>query len=202
VNQGEPVEDAGAVHASPPVAKRRRPLLLAWVLGLGLAFLGILVVALAGSLGKIPSVEPPDPKSWAARPNPPIAQQQEPSPVSNPNDHEITCDDISSVLLEIPRDPYPDLSPCGADIHELSQPPPSYPKPLLAMGVQGKVKMKAYLEGSGKVDSVFVLTSPHPLFSESAQQAVLCWTYSPPRSTLPSQVCCFKEVDIEYVIRD
>jgi TonB family protein len=58
---------------------------------------------------------------------------------------------------------------------------PTYPDDLRKEGVQGKVVLKAYLDGEGKLRNIQVSSSPDSRLSELAVEAFQKWQYRPAR---------------------
>lgn len=56
---------------------------------------------------------------------------------------------------------------------------PAYPQTLLRMHKEGIVILQALITANGDVQKIEILKSDHPLFSQSAINAVSQWTYRP-----------------------
>jgi periplasmic protein TonB len=56
---------------------------------------------------------------------------------------------------------------------------PAYPQTLLRMHKEGIVILQALITGNGDVQKIEILRSEHPLFSQSAINAVSQWKYRP-----------------------
>jgi TonB family protein len=64
--------------------------------------------------------------------------------------------------------------------HLLVQVQPEYPRALEVMRVSGKVVLQIVVNESGAVTEIEVVSSPNPLFSAAAAEAVKKWKYSRP----------------------
>jgi protein TonB len=56
---------------------------------------------------------------------------------------------------------------------------PSYPQVARAAGIQGRVVLRAVVGTDGSVERVQVVSSPHPLLAQAAEDAVMGWRYRP-----------------------
>ena len=71
---------------------------------------------------------------------------------------------------------------------------PAYPLVLRRTGISGKVVAHVYVEPSGDVTRVEILSSPHELMSEEVVAKVKKWKYSPqPKSFIAEYVFEFSE---------
>jgi TonB family protein len=57
---------------------------------------------------------------------------------------------------------------------------PEYPRILQSARLQGSVVLDAIIRTDGSVAEVRVLETTHPLFAQSAVEAIRQWRYSPP----------------------
>lgn len=62
------------------------------------------------------------------------------------------------------------------------QSPPQYPDRARKDGVEGDVSLLFVVNESGSVESVEILSSPHPLLSESCRRAIQSWRFKPARN--------------------
>jgi TonB family protein len=65
----------------------------------------------------------------------------------------------------------------------VSQPPPRYPAPLQALGIEGRVLVEFVIDTSGHVEpgSVRALESTHPAFEKAAHEAMIKSLFQPAR---------------------
>lgn len=56
---------------------------------------------------------------------------------------------------------------------------PAYPRVARAAGIEGRVVLRAVVGIDGSVERVQVVSSPHPLLAEAAEEAVMQWRYRP-----------------------
>jgi TonB family protein len=113
-----------------------------------------------------------------------------------------TQSDDSCTCLEYPTlkrtDPFPYCPQCPNDLEVLRETKITYPPAAEALGVQGTLELKAYLNHDGKVYCIYVVKSPNAIFSASAVKEVSSWRYSPNITKKGSGLWCYRKVTINY----
>jgi TonB family protein len=89
--------------------------------------------------------------------------------------------DGSIVLSTSPSGPLPIVSNAVLSGHALSKPQPEYPDLARMRHIAGTVILCATISKQGTIASLDVISSPSPLLTDSAMQAVRQWTYQPYR---------------------
>ncbi len=70
----------------------------------------------------------------------------------------------------------------GADVLEpvlLNRVPPQYPEEARKSGIRGRVVFNAVISEYGKVESLDLIDSDHPLLTKAAEDSIRQWRYRP-----------------------
>jgi TonB family protein len=117
------------------------------------------------------------------------------SPMHTENDDSCTCIEYPAIKK---KDPFPYCPECPSDLKILTDTKITYPAAATALGVQGTLELKAYLNNDGKVLCSYIVKSPGVIFSESAVKEVSSWRYTPNQLKNGSGLWCFNKVIINY----
>ncbi len=135
------------------------------------------------------------------QPAPPVAVQNTSEP--DPSDQELFPPGPGNEWSD-PRPPAPALVPD----YSLPTPPrllhqvdPGYPPALRAMGTPGRVVLKLTVDEEGRVAAAEVVTSTHPLFTESALAAVRQWRYTRSVDAGGNSVLVITFVTVNFTLR-
>ena len=113
----------------------------------------------------------------------------------NKTDDSCTCIDEPIIKK---KDPFPYCQQCPSDLIAIKETKPNYPPAAVAMGLQGAVDLKVFLNHDGHVLCVFVEKSPNDIFSSQAALQVSQWEYSANKSQKGPALWCFRKVTINY----
>jgi periplasmic protein TonB len=64
----------------------------------------------------------------------------------------------------------------------LNVPPVEYPERARELGIQGTLVVELIVGRDGRVESVDIISSPHPSISAAARKAVAAWRFKPARN--------------------